>query len=333
MKSSFFSKPLVYLILAISLLGGFSVSKEVVAACWAALILLAIFVAWNIFQLNQFIYLLTEQFSQVASGDFFKTLKVSTKEKSIFARCARSFNEMLVSLNERDKQKEANQLSVLQNERLTAIGQLSSEIVHEIRNPLNSINLNIDWLQETIKDKDSEVQNTLSSISREIKRLYDITESYLVKAKIPTQSVPRVNANELISEILDFEKQGDRQKKISVEVSLSSEPIFIRSDKAKLKQAFINVIKNAKEAMPRGGSLKVRSEIQHNVSKIYFSDTGYGMNDFTKVNSFRPFYTTKTNGTGIGLAITKNIVEEAQGELSFESHVGKGTTFIFQFPV
>jgi signal transduction histidine kinase len=212
------------------------------------------------------------------------------------------------------------------------MSQLSAEVVHEIRNPLNSISLNIEWLENAITHENKEIKNTLMSISREIKRLYQITESYLVRAKVTIHQAQKTEVNELIQEIISFSKEEDKKKNIEVVLNIG-EPIFVRHDRSKLKQAFINVLKNSKEAMPNGGTLSISGGVSGNAYEIRISDTGYGMNEITKRNAFSPFFTTKPNGTGIGLHLTKEIIQEAHGDIFFESQIGKGTVCTVQFPI
>lgn len=270
---------------------------------------------------------------KIADGDFNQGLKVSASEQDEVSVLAREYNRMLAGLVDRDRKIREQQKELLQSEKLAAIGQLSAEVVHEIRNPLNSISLNIDWLENELAGKhEDEIARTLQSISREIERLNQITESYLVRARVPITESPKTPVNELLREILDFTREEDRARNIAVSADFAKEEIFVKTDRSRLKQAFLNVLRNAREAMPRGGKLTVRTEVRENVYKIQFSDSGYGMNDSTKVNTFLPFFTTKPNGNGLGLTLTKTIVEEAQGSIQCESLMGQGTTFTMHFP-
>jgi signal transduction histidine kinase len=270
---------------------------------------------------------------KIADGDFHQSLKVQASDKDEIALLAREFNRMLVTLRERDKQIQLQQKELLQSERLAAVGQLSAEVVHEIRNPLNAISLNIDWLENELSSDNAEIGRSLKSISREIERLHQITESYLIRARLPMPETEKTEVNELIEEILEFSREEDRTRGIQVETELAAQRIFVRTHRSRLKQAFLNVLRNAKEAMPRGGKLTVRTEVRENISRILFSDSGHGMNESTRRMTFHPFFTTKPSGTGLGLMLTKNIVEEAQGTVHCESHLGEGTTFTFQFPI
>jgi signal transduction histidine kinase len=276
--------------------------------------------------------LLVESLKQMGDGDFVPSLKVHAGDEKEIAELARQYNRMLTALGERDKKIQQQQRDLLQSERLAAVGQLSAEIVHEIRNPLNSINLNIDWLDVELKDANREVTRTLGSISREIERLHQITENYLVRARVPAKSSNRTPVHELLREIVDFGREEDRSRGIQVELDFCSEELYVQTERARLKQAFLNVLRNAKEAMPRGGKVTVKTGVHQNVFLVQVVDRGSGMNDATRRQTFQPFFTTKPDGTGLGLMVTKAIVEEAHGSIHCESNIGQGTTISFQFP-
>lgn len=269
---------------------------------------------------------------KIADGDFNQSLKISTNANDEFSILAREYNRALVALAERDRRLEKQQKDFLQTERLAAVGQLSAEVVHEIRNPLNAISLNIDWLQNELQGTGEEIAQVLTSVSREIERLHQITECYLVRARVPTREGQRAPVNEAIKEVIDFCDQEDKVSNIEVATSLSPEEFFVATDKSRFKQALLNILKNAKEAMPRGGKILVTTEVLNNAYRIQVKDSGSGMSATTRHQSFRPFFTTKTNGTGLGLSVTRSIVEEAHGTIQCESRLGEGTTVTLQFP-
>ncbi len=275
---------------------------------------------------------LIEGIKKIAEGNLTESLKVHPSDTDEVATLAREFNKMLGALAERDKKIRQQQLGLLKTERLAAMGQLSAEVVHEIRNPLNAISLNIDWLSDELKNVSPDVKKTLKSVSREIERLNQITESYLVRARLPVDSSQKTEVRDLLREIIDFSREEDRARNIVIDTEFSDHEIHVRTDRSRLKQAFLNVLRNARDAMPRGGHIQVRTEVRENVCRILVSDTGYGMNEMTRSGAFQPFFTTKPGGTGLGLLLTKAIVEEAHGTVSCESQLGKGTTFTFQFP-
>lgn len=276
--------------------------------------------------------LLIQGVKNIRDGNFHQSLKMSSSEKDEIAFLAREFNLMLEALRERDVKIQKQQRELVQSERLAAIGQLSAEVVHEIRNPLNSISLNIDWLASELVSSDPEITKTLDSLAREISRLNQITESYLSRSRVPSQEQQATPVNELLREIVGFERDGESGK-VQIETALSEKEIYVKSDRSRLKQAFLNVMKNAKEAMPRGGKIVVETLIKDNVSSVRFRDNGTGMSEKVRKQTFLPFFTTKQNGTGIGLTLTKEIIEEANGKIDCESEIGSGTTFTFSFPV
>jgi signal transduction histidine kinase len=135
-----------------------------------------------------------------------------------------------------------------------------------------------------------------------------------------------------LREIVDFGREEDRSRGIQVELDFCSEELYVQTERARLKQAFLNVLRNAKEAMPRGGKVTVKTGVHQNVFLVQVVDRGSGMNDATRRQTFQPFFTTKPDGTGLGLMVTKAIVEEAHGSIHCESNIGQGTTISFQFP-
>lgn len=292
-----------------------------------------VFTVWLSYKVLAPLPQLIASIRKIADGDFNLSLKVKSSNKDEISLLAREYNRMLSALGERDIKILKQQDELLQSERLAAVGQLSAEIVHEIRNPLNAISLNIDWLDSELQTNNQEIKRTLASLSKEIERLNLITESYLVRARMPGKGDEKTGINELINEILDFSKEEHKQRNIVIDKQLVEQEIFVRSDRSRLKQAFLNIFRNAREAMPNGGHLRVRSQIQDNVLRLEVTDSGYGMNEATRRRTFHPFFTTKQNGTGLGLMLTKSIVEEAQGTVDCDSEMGQGTTFTFKFPV
>lgn len=274
---------------------------------------------------------LINSIKMLGGGKLDMSFKVSRDSRDEVSVMAREFNRMIEALKERDKKILEQQATLLQSEKLAAVGQLSAQVVHEIRNPLNSMSLNVDWLQEELTEEKEEIKKTLVSISREIQRLNQITESYLVRARVNSADNNKAALNEVIRELIEFESV--ERGNIEIKTELTREELYVKIDRSRLKQAFINIIKNAKEAMPKGGKLIVRTELKNNVSVVHFSDTGHGMNDTVARQTQKPFFTTKENGTGLGLSLTRTIVEEARGTLSCISELGKGTTFTLQFPV
>jgi signal transduction histidine kinase len=274
---------------------------------------------------------LIARLKKISNGDLDQTIKVDANTQDEISVLAREYNRMLSALKERDKQIQHQQKELVKSERLAAVGELSAEVVHVFLNPLNSISLIIDWLENELKTATQDVKETLSAVSKEIGRLNEITERHLVRARVGVENTKMTPVHELINEIVSFDKGAN--DRIEIKTELWPEELFVRGDRTRLKQAFVNVVKNAKEAMPRGGVLEVRTELKNNTARIMFKDSGCGMSSSVRKKSFTPFFTTKSQGTGIGLSLTKQVVEELNGAIECESEVGKGTSFLFQFPV
>ncbi len=294
------------------------------------LVLMVIFCMGLAYQVLNPLPQLIQSLKKLTGGDFDQNIKVKKSDQDEIGQLAREFNRMLSALKDRDQKIKSQQKELLQSEKLAAIGQLSAEVVHEIRNPLNSISLNIDWLQSEITDSNPEIRKTLQSISREVERLAQITESYLVRARVRPNENQSTEINSLLEEIVHFER--GEVSGIEIETELAEKQLFIKTDRSKIKQAFINVLKNAKEAMPGGGKIRIKTSFDQGLAQIMFSDSGPGMSDEVKSKSFLPFFTTKTTGTGLGLSLTKEIVEAAKGKILVASQAGQGTTFTFLFP-
>ena len=133
----------------------------------------------------------------------------------------------------------------------------------------------------------------------------------------------------MLRELIDFERGETRN--VVIETEFEPRELYIQSDRSRIKQAFINILKNAKEAMPTGGKIRVKTVVTDEHTQVIFSDSGMGMTPETKAKTFTPFFTTKPNGTGLGLALTKEIVESAKGKILVVSELGIGTTFTCQF--
>ncbi|MBI1861594.1 MAG: hypothetical protein HYR96_11820 [Deltaproteobacteria bacterium] len=275
---------------------------------------------------------LIESIKHNASGDFLKTLKISPNNQNEFGVLAREYNKMLLALADRDSQIQSQQRELVQSERLATVGKLSAEIVHEIRNPLNAISLNIDWIASEIKSLDPEVTKALESLSREVARLNEITERYLMQARVPERTESTIDVNDLLTELVDFLSEEHRGRKIAVNCQMALGAVRVNADRARLRQALLNILKNSRESMPNGGVITIRTAVKSNVCEVFIEDAGCGMSNATLQSVFRPFFSTKANGNGLGLMLTRSMVEEAHGSFSIKSQMGVGTQCFLQFP-
>ncbi len=269
---------------------------------------------------------LTEGVKAVAAGDLSR--KVEVRRDDEIGLLAREFNTMAASL---DRQ----QAALRRAERLAAVGRISAQITHEIRNPLNAIGLNTELLAEEIAalpEPRGEALQMVAAISREVDRLNAVTAHYLRFARLPRPALEGLDLNELLAGLLDFRAPDLAAAGLSVVRDLAEGLPPIRGDEARLRGAFLNLLRNAREATPGGGSITIRTRPLEGCVELQIRDTGGGIppGDLTRI--FEPFYSTKERGTGLGLAFTQQVVEEHGGTIQCDSALGRGTLFTLRFP-
>jgi len=229
---------------------------------------------------------------------------------------------------------------LLQSERLSVIGKMASHLAHEIKNPLNSILLNAELLGDEINDlstaagaDSTEARSLLDVILREVRQLRSVAELYLDFARSPKGVTKRASINGLMRQIIRFLKNECAAKGIRVLKSLGRDVAPCNVDPIKLKQAFLNVVRNGIEAIGEGGELSISSRLAGSQIEILVSDNGRGMSPEELEQLFTPFFTTKATGTGLGLAYAQQVVLEHGGEIRCESTPGERTTFTIALPV
>ena len=226
----------------------------------------------------------------------------------------------------------ALQEQVLQSERLAALGQMVAEITHEIRNPLMMIG---GFAQQLARDTEDEKKlEKLKIITEEVKRLEqllsDLREFYVTEA----MASDPVNIAEVLEEVFSLAKGDFKKHKIRAELKLDNDALIVAGDKGRLKQVFLNLVKNAIEAMEGGGRLSIQSNLSGDRVEIVVTDDGCGMAEGEKEKIFSPFFTTKSHGTGLGLCISKRIIDRHKGSsFSVQSQEGVGTSFKIGLPV
>ncbi|MFQ5706344.1 MAG: PAS domain S-box protein [bacterium] len=226
---------------------------------------------------------------------------------------------------------------VVRAERLAMIGKMAAKVAHEVRNPLSSISLNAELLEDELERYESvdarEAKSLLNSMIREIDRVTSLTDEYLQYSRLPESLLVKRNFQQLINEIEAFLGNELKQKNIELQLNGTNQPLELRFDRTQFRRVLLNIIRNAIEAMPDGGQLKIWSERKDNKALINIQDTGIGIPAEQVENIFDPFFTTKDFGTGLGLAITQQIVHEHGGEIYCNSKQGQGTTFCISLPL
>jgi len=228
------------------------------------------------------------------------------------------------------------QNQILQSERLAIIGKMAAKVAHEIRNPLSSISLNAEMLQDEISAYDcndtSEATSLLKSIIREIDRVSALTDEYLQFSRMPVSQPMKANFDELIRDMKESLEGELKQKKIDFIFRPASHPLRVRIDRGQFRRALLNIIRNAIEAMPHGGKIDIRAEQRNEKAILHIQDSGAGIPEEMVDKIFDPFFTTKDFGTGLGLAVTQQVVSEHGGQITCSSKLGSGTTFSIELP-
>jgi signal transduction histidine kinase len=273
---------------------------------------------------------------KIASGDLSRTLPERRGDE--IGDLIKSFNEMIIRLrNEKELETRLRRA-----EQLSTIGQMASGIAHEIRNPLNFISLGIDHLAAQISGwerggaaETQDLTELTSQMKREIFRLNQMIENFLKYGK-PLRLAPcEVDFPALVAEAVHLTRHraSDQGVRVSVRIEKGLERVWI--DPEQMKSCLMNVMINAIEAMPDGGRLDIVCRADEEGSRVLlsFTDTGCGIGPEEIKKIFQPYFTTKQLGIGLGLALTKRIVEEHGGGIEAKSRVGEGTTVEIALPL
>jgi signal transduction histidine kinase len=266
---------------------------------------------------------------KVAGGDLDQEL--ITERKDEIGELTGSFNFMVKKLREERQLEER----LRKAEHLAGIGQFSRSIAHEIRNPLNFISLSIDHIKERYKPPDGnrgEFDSLILNIKKEIQRVSGFAESFLEYGRPLELSRRKTDIGALIEDVLGLATAKAQKDNIEIVREYSATPeLYI--DPEFIKTCLYNVVLNAFQAMPEGGRLTVTTGNSDQRFHISIADTGVGIPEEQIGRIFDPFFTTKSKGLGIGLALTKRVIEEHKGKVDFKSVAGQGSTVTIILPL
>lgn len=227
--------------------------------------------------------------------------------------------------------------ALIRSERLATIGRMSAHVTHEIRNPLSSIGINAEMLEDlserSFGEDNAEAKDMCRAIAREVDRLTAITEAYLKFARLPRPELSDEDLGTWLAGIAAFVRRDLDAANITLDLSIPSPAPTVRIDPDQMRQALLNLVRNAKESMPEGGSVALEASIDDDKLEIRVRDEGSGIPADHLERVFDPFYSTKQTGTGLGLALTQQIVQEHGGRLKLHSEVGSGTEFVIALPL
>lgn len=309
--------------------------------------LIAITVARKI---SQPIRALAQAAQQVAQGDY--TSKVPVTSADEVGYLAESFNTMTSELeqthqelrewaenmerkvDERTAELKAMQAHLIRTEKMAAIGKLAAGVAHEINNPLTGVLTNSSLMLQDLPPDDPRRED-LQTIVNETLRCRKIVKGLLDFARQTTPQKQELRINQVIEDVLSLVRNQASFRDLKITLNLNPSLPTVMADNDQMRQVVLNIVLNAAEAMPRGGELRIQSDLDRESKNVVvrLSDTGPGIPDDIKERLFEPFFTTKKSGTGLGLAIAYGIVERHKGTLELESAPGRGTTFIITLPV
>lgn len=247
----------------------------------------------------------------------------------------RKVGYMAVEIDLRKQKKMEERL--LQSERLAVIGRMAAKVAHEIRNPLSSISLNAELLQDEISDgtdaRTAESKSLLDAIVSEVDRLALLTEEYLQFSRLPESRFHKDDVGEVLADVAGFVAVQLEEKGIHLYCHIQPNLPKFFFDRHQIRRALLNLVRNAEEAMPDGGMIKLAATLSDDTVTLIVEDSGVGIAPEDLPHIFEPFFTTKDFGTGLGLALTQQIVLEHGGSMSCDSREGVGTTFVITLPL
>jgi signal transduction histidine kinase len=220
------------------------------------------------------------------------------------------------------------QIRVERAERLASIGRLAAGIAHEIRNPLASISGSMEMLKQS-PGGDADSRQLMDIAVREVDRLNRLITDLLDYARPKTEERQRLDLGELVGEIA---RAFAQERRAGVTLTLEADPdVSLDGASGQLRQVVWNLVRNAAEAMPAGGAIRVRVTREGGHPLLIVSDTGAGIPKAHLERIFEPFYSTKVSGSGLGLATVARIVDDHRGHIDVDSEPGRGTTFTVRF--
>jgi signal transduction histidine kinase len=276
---------------------------------------------------------LVEGTVRISKGDFTQTISLCSRDE--IGELAQSFNEMTRDLLETRRQMEDANRRLIQAEKLASIGRISASIAHEIRNPLTSVKLNIQKLLQ-IESLDEEEREHLSISQEGIAQIEKFIKELLNFTRVSDLNPERFSIVQVVEESLKMMRNLFLEKKIILEKRFAADLPAVVVDGDKMRQVFLNILRNAVEAVEEGGRIGLTlSRIKENGApriRVRISDDGCGIPEKDWENIFEPFYTTKASGFGLGLSNARKIVEQHRGSIRVAKSRGKGTTFEVRIP-
>jgi PAS domain S-box-containing protein len=285
--------------------------------------------------LHEVLHVEGDELSEIAAETDLQTIE-GTRRVGVSVQAIQENGERmgaLVTLRDLDSIESINtQLQV--SERLAALGRITAGVAHEVKNPLNSMRLWLENLKESLPtEPDSGSQQAVQVLDKEIDRLDAVVKRFLDFTRPMDVRLEATQLADVLKEVVEVAKPQLQKSKIQVAQLIPIDVPEVYVDRALLKQAVLNLVLNAVEAMPSGGQLRLMLSRRGEMAEITVGDTGKGIPAENRQKIFQLFFTTRPGGSGIGLASTFRIVQLHNGSINFTSEVGRGTTFRIELPL
>jgi two-component system sensor histidine kinase HydH len=225
------------------------------------------------------------------------------------------------------------------NDQYAVLAELAGGFVHEIKNHLSTLGLNLQLLSEDLEGPETQRERRafqrVQRLQAEYQRLVEVANDFLRYARIKDLALEDLNLAKVLEEMIDFFGPSAKAANIDIKTYLPGDLPCVRLDKELFKQALLNLLLNAEQAMPQGGSITLQAALDSPRRQLCLSiiDTGRGIGPEVLAKIFQPFYSTKPSGSGLGLPTTRKIIEGHQGTIDVESEPGRGTKFTIRLPV
>lgn len=258
-------------------------------------------------------------------------LRAFSSSAAISLENARLYQQQIEQIEE----LRATQAKLIQSEKMSALGRLIASISHEINNPLQSIQGCLTLADEEIESQQrpEKLQRYLGIAEDEIERIAAIVRRIRDFYRPARDELDAVDVHAVLGSVLELSGKQLQHSDVVIEKQWAEGLPTIPANAAHLKQVFLNLVLNAIDAMPSGGTLTLTTAQGDERVRIEFADTGVGMTEETQARLFEPFFTTKAHGSGLGLSISYGIIESHDGQILVESEAGKGSTFILLLPI
>jgi len=267
---------------------------------------------------------------KISGGNLETTLPVKSQDE--IGSLINAYNIMVYRLKDL-------QTDLAEAEREAAWKEMAQQVAHEIKNPLTPMKLNLQHLERQISHSDADlstlkpkIRSLTANIIEQIESLNKIASDFSKFAKPVEQEFEPIEINELVSQIGDL---YGSERDIQLQTSIYEQELWVQGVKDELRRVMINLVKNAREAMPNGGRIHLITlyDRKKELVTISVSDTGEGIDEDSREKIFIPNFSTKSSGTGLGLAIAKKIITEHGGQITFQSTVNEGSTFSIILPI